>query len=294
MTGRSDGPAPAGTFATMSSQRVLVVSDSHLSARTPDAEANWTAVVEHVADTRPDLVLHLGDLALEGTHGDGDLQYARAQLDRLPVPWLAVPGNHDIGDNPTPVTPDDAVVDAVGVKRWIELIGSDRWSAEIGAWKLVAVNAQLFGSGLPAEADQWSWLQAELQHQSAEQPVAFIAHKPLIAKDDDELAAAPRYRFVPDEARRRLAGLLSQIRVGLVLSGHVHQYRRLDLDGVSHVWAPTTWAVLSDQSQTRYGEKRCGALSLELSDGGFELGLVEPKGIRQLTMGQNTPNPYSH
>lgn len=278
----------------MATSRVLVVSDTHLSPRTPDAVANWSAIVDHVAALRPDLVLHLGDLALDGPHGEGDLQYARAQLDRLPVPWLAVPGNHDIGDNPSPVTPPEAVVDPGGLRRWTDLIGNDRWSAECGDWRLIAVNAQLFGSGLPAEDDQWTWLEAELRQPSAEQPVAFITHKPLAAADDAELAAAPPYRFVPIEAQRRLARLLEQVQLGLVLSGHVHQYRVLRPDGIPHVWAPTTWAVLPDESQTRYGDKRCGAVALELEGPGLRHELVEPDGIRQLTMGRNTPNPYSH
>jgi 3',5'-cyclic AMP phosphodiesterase CpdA len=284
----------------MTTSKVLVVSDTHLSPRTPDAEANWSAIVDHVAETRPDLVLHLGDLALDGPHNEGDLPYARGQLDRLAVPWLAVPGNHDIGDNPTPVTPAASVVDAAGLGRWNDLIGKDRWSAEVGGWRIVAVNAQLFGSGLPAESDQWAWLQAEVEEHAGGPPVAFVTHKPLTAADDGELAAAPPYRFVPIEAQRRLAGLLDQVKLGLVLSGHVHQYRVLRPDGTPHVWAPTTWAVLSDESQTRYGDKRCGAVALELSPPGPEhqpgpqFELIEPEGIRQLTMGQNTPNPYSH
>jgi 3',5'-cyclic AMP phosphodiesterase CpdA len=277
----------------MTASRVLVVSDTHLSPKTPDAGANWSAIVEHVAVTGPDLVLHLGDLALDGPHGDGDLEYARAQLDRLSVPWLALPGNHDIGDNPTPVTPTEAVVKADGLQRWIDLIGRDRWSVEIGGWRLVAVNAQLFGTGLPAEQDQWAWLEAELLEDAAGPPVAFLTHKPLQAADEAELAASPPYRFVPIETQRRLAGLLDQVRLGLVLSGHVHQYRVLLHQGIPHVWAPTTWAVLSDESQTRYGDKRCGAVALELGPD-LQYGLVEPPGVLQLTMGQNTPNPYSH
>lgn len=278
----------------MNPSRVLVVSDTHLSSRAPDAEANWSAVVDHVAETEPDLVLHLGDLALDGPHGDSDLQYARAQLERLPVRWLAVPGNHDIGDSPSPVTPAEAVVDAGSLGRWVDVIGPDRWSAEIGGWRLLAVNAQLFGSGLSAEDDQWAWLEAEVRQQPAAQPVAFITHKPLTAADDGELAAAPPYRFVAVEARRRLAGLLDQVQLGLVLSGHVHQYRVLGHHGTPHVWAPTTWAVLTDDAQTKYGDKRCGAVALQLGRPGLEYELVEPKGIRQLVMGHNTPNPYSH
>jgi len=57
-------------------------------------------VLGYVAGSLPDVVIHLGDLSLDGAHGPGHLAYGRQQLDRLPVPWRAVPGNHDIGDNP--------------------------------------------------------------------------------------------------------------------------------------------------------------------------------------------------
>jgi predicted phosphodiesterase len=50
----------------MSSVRVIVVSDSHLSNRTPEASANWDAVVDHVAAERPDLVVHAGDISVVG------------------------------------------------------------------------------------------------------------------------------------------------------------------------------------------------------------------------------------
>jgi 3',5'-cyclic AMP phosphodiesterase CpdA len=78
--------------------RVAVVSDTHLSGRAPDALHNWDAVVREIERTGPDLVVHLGDLTLDGTDNRQDLEDARAALDRLTVPWRAVPGNHDIGD----------------------------------------------------------------------------------------------------------------------------------------------------------------------------------------------------
>jgi 3',5'-cyclic AMP phosphodiesterase CpdA len=46
--------------------RVVLVSDSHLSASAPQAQANWDAVVSYVAAALPDLVIHLGDLSLDG------------------------------------------------------------------------------------------------------------------------------------------------------------------------------------------------------------------------------------
>jgi len=91
--------------------RVTVVSDIHLSAAAPVAQANWEAVVRHIAADAPDIVLHLGDLTRDGANGRRDLDHGRRQLDRLPVPWHAVPGNHDVGDNPSVDTPAAAAAD---------------------------------------------------------------------------------------------------------------------------------------------------------------------------------------
>jgi 3',5'-cyclic AMP phosphodiesterase CpdA len=128
-------------------------------ARRPEACENWDAVVRHVADSQPDLVLHLGDLALDGT-GD-DLAAARLPSTGSPVPWWAVPGNHDIGDNPWDGLPAGITVEAVRRERWLDAIGPDRSSVTLDGWRLVAVDAQLFGSGLEAETQQWSWLEEQ-------------------------------------------------------------------------------------------------------------------------------------
>jgi 3',5'-cyclic AMP phosphodiesterase CpdA len=57
-----------------------------------------------VAEHAPDVVVHVGDPCLDGTHHPEDLDFAREQLDRLPAPWVSIPGNHDIGDNPGPAS----------------------------------------------------------------------------------------------------------------------------------------------------------------------------------------------
>ena len=173
-------------------------------------------------------MLHLGDLALDGT-GD-DLAAARLQLDRLAAPWRAVPGNHDIGDNPWDGSPEGIAVDADRRQRWLDAIGPDWWSVTLGDWRLVAVDAQLFGSGLEAEAQQWSWLEEQFasaaQGRSRSSPTSRSPRRPA------KLAASPVYRFVPERRGARLTELTAAGAVDVVLSGHVHQYRVLDADGV--------------------------------------------------------------
>ena len=81
--------------------------------------------------------------------------------------------------------------------------------------------------------------------------------------------------------------------LGLVISGHVHQYRMLRLGGADHLWVPTTWAVLPDRVQPSFGKKRCGIVVLELGPGGAsEHELVAPPGISQLTLLEDLPDPY--
>jgi 3',5'-cyclic AMP phosphodiesterase CpdA len=256
--------------------------------------ANWDAVVRYVDDTRPDLVVHVGDLTLNGAHDPVDLDDARASLDRLRVPWLAVPGNHDIGDNPWSGRPEDDAVTPERLGRWLEVIGPDRWSSDVGTWTVLAINAQLLGSDLDAEVMQWQWLDGQLRTLAPDRTVVFVLHKPVLASDA-EMAAAPPYRFVLPEARSRLTALVHQQCVPLVLSGHVHQFRALRLDGRQHVWAPTTWAVLPEEVQPTFGAKRCGILSIELPpDGEAGVTLVEPTDLTQLTLTRDIADPYQY
>src|SRR6476661_9563599 len=85
--------------------RVILVSDTHLSPAAPEAAANWDAVLRYVGANAPDVVIHLGDLTLDGAHNVGDLHYGRRQLDRLPVPW-SWPAHRPTGScRRQPVTP---------------------------------------------------------------------------------------------------------------------------------------------------------------------------------------------
>ncbi len=179
---------------------------------------------------------------------------------------------------------------------WTRAVGPLWWAQELEGWLLVGVNAELFGSGLPAEEEQWGWLDEVMATVTGRpRPLVFVSHKPIDATDT-ELAGAPAVRFVPSPARDRLRALLAGIpRHPLVLSGHVHQYRALELDGTAHVWAPTTWAALPDSWQATIGTKRCGILQLGLSEtGAADHRLVAPEGLRQLVVGEDTPLYYAH
>jgi 3',5'-cyclic AMP phosphodiesterase CpdA len=70
---------------------VAHVSDIHFGREVPEIV---TALLADLAAAAPDLVVISGDLTQFGSHGE--FAAARAFLDRIPAPYLVVPGNHDI------------------------------------------------------------------------------------------------------------------------------------------------------------------------------------------------------
>ncbi len=67
------------------------VTDPHFGRADPAAVAALTAAIRAL---RPDVVLAGGDLTQRARRGQ--FREARAFLDGLGAPWLAVPGNHDV------------------------------------------------------------------------------------------------------------------------------------------------------------------------------------------------------
>ena len=266
--------------------RVVQVSDSHLSPHAPNSDRHWDAVVAHIDATRPDLVVHTGDISAFGADEAADLHHARRRLDELPVPWLAIPGNHDIGDvDPTPEPIDDT-----RRARYADAFGASRWTTEAGGWRLVGIDAQTLLSDLPAAADEWHWLEDAVR---ADGPVALFLHRPLRpwrADTPDE----PR-RYVSGDGRSRLAALLAAASVRLVATGHVHQWWQGELDGADHVWAPSTWALVPDRVQPVIGAKVVGLVEHELAPGGtVRSTFVRPDGVTDLRIGDDFPSPYDH
>jgi 3',5'-cyclic AMP phosphodiesterase CpdA len=264
--------------------RIAHVSDTHFAPDSPHADQHWAAVTAYVTATRPDLVVHTGDVTLDGHADPAQLAYARERLAALPVPWLVLPGNHDVGDAGDPRHPLDGDRRA----RWAEVFGTDRWSHRIGGWRLVGVDVQTLADHRPESAELADWLVSEL---SAPGPTALFLHRPLWpwGEADDE----PR-RYVGEPLRARLAGLLAR-GVRLVGSGHVHQFLTHDDDGVHHVWAPSTWALLPDHIQPVIGDKRTGLVEHVLAgDGTVTSTFVQPPGMADLVIGRDFPSPYDH
>lgn len=257
--------------------RVLQISDTHISRERPFFVPNVEAILGHVAATRPDLVVNTGDVALDGVARPDDLAFARELHDRLAVPYRAIPGNHDIGDNPYPGRAPKQPVTAATLAVWRALFGHDWWSLDIPGWRFVALNAQLLGTGLEDEDLQWRFLEAALADVGALR-VALWIHKPLFL-DAPEHDIEPLYRYLPREGRLRLCGMLDGVSTQLVACGHSHQHVARDHGVCRHVWAPSSAFILPDAIQSRVGDKTCAAILHEFDLQGVRSSLIRPDGI---------------
>jgi 3',5'-cyclic AMP phosphodiesterase CpdA len=197
----------------------------------------------------------------------------------LPVACRCLPGNHDVGDNPTQVGPrPQHPADEKYRQAYIAAFGDDRWTFEAAGWRFIGLNSLIMNSGLACEADQFDWLAAELASGNGT-PVALFLHKPMFlnSPDDPELEDSA-IRYVPFPARRQLTEMLRTANVRLVASGHVHQRRDFTYRGVRHVWAPSAGFIISDQRQERIGIKEVGLVEYRFQPDAFEVRHVKAPG----------------
>jgi 3',5'-cyclic AMP phosphodiesterase CpdA len=259
--------------------RLTQISDTHLARRLTTLTDNFHRVSEHIDATRPDLVVNSGDLAFDApTHRD-DLEFAKTLHAALPVPCRHLPGNHDIGDNPTAVgpAPPHPATEA-NLQTFRSVIGEDRWRFEEAGWCFIGLNSLVMNTGLESEAEQFDWLASRLAHVNGK-PVALFLHKPLYldAPGDPELAETA-IRYVPEPARRRLIDMLGKVDLRLVASGHVHQRRDFTYRHVRHIWAPSAGFVISDARQEVIGIKQTGLVEYRFAPDSFEVRHVKANG----------------
>jgi 3',5'-cyclic AMP phosphodiesterase CpdA len=258
--------------------QIALISDTHLAPGATAFRANCDAARAWITALAPDLTVHLGDITADAAKDPGHYAEAAEAFENWPTPLRFLPGNHDVGDNPT-TTPhgDDPLIDAGRLARYQAVFGPDRWTLRAEAWTLVGLNAQVFGWEGVEQDDQFDWLEDVLTR--VDGPLGLMLHKPLFR--DGAGDTEHHHRYVLQPARARLLDRLRGHDLRFVVSGHTHQTRRCHVDGVEHVWAPSTAFLIPDGLQERIGDKIQGAMLLTLSATGHRFTLAGPPGLTQ-------------
>jgi 3',5'-cyclic AMP phosphodiesterase CpdA len=259
--------------------RLTQISDTHLARRLPKLTDNFDRIRNYLDATRPDLVVNSGDLGFDAPSSPDDLAFARELHDALPLPCRYLPGNHDVGDNPTQAGPVPArPVNENDRKAFIAACGEDRWRFDAAGWCFIGLNSLVMNSGLLSETEQFDWLASELATAKGK-PIAVFLHKPLFLNtpEDPELESSA-IRYVPVPARRRLIDMLLTADVRLIASGHVHQRRDFTFGHVRHVWAPSTGFIIPNSLQEQIGTKEVGLVEYRFQPESFEVFHVKAPG----------------
>jgi 3',5'-cyclic AMP phosphodiesterase CpdA len=251
--------------------RIVILSDIHLSPTHGFFWENWCVAHEFADAAKADAVIVNGDLAINGPDSDAEIAFAATALGSLRTPVMALPGNHDVGDEP-PGQHSDQIIDEDRLTRWDRSFATDRWAMDAAGWRLVSVNAQLFGSGLAREHAQDHWLDEQLS--TAGRRTALFLHKPLFVESPTDDVARPAC-MVPS-ARARLLDKLNRSDVRLIVSGHLHQHRDRTFGDQRHLWVP---AVAFAAPWALGGDNRCGITVLDFSQDNVEVRIERPRGL---------------
>lgn len=223
----------------MTSIRILHISDTHLSPRTRHFRHNNDVMAGMLAEADHDLIIHTGDITLDGIRHEEDYVFCRDFFAGIGREIHFLPGNHDIGDNPRlsePAGAGGSAIDATRVERYERYHGAHWWSLDRGGWRLIGIDSLIVGSGLPREAEQYAWLAEQLASTGARH-IALFSHQPLFVDVPDPIELT--YWTVDPTGRENLRALMEDPRLRMIASGHLHQQRSRSHGSTRLEWCPS-------------------------------------------------------
>jgi len=178
--------------------------------------ANLEFAIATANRLKPAFVVVTGDLVNKSGDEAQVAEYLRVvkKLDPA-IPLYSMPGNHDVGNEPTP--------DLLAAYR--QLFGPDYYTFRLPGFVGIVLNSCLVHSpekALEEAARQEQWLRAELASARSGNPrhIVVFQHHPLFLKD----AAEPdSYDVIPLARRSLFLQMFRDAGVRHVFGGHYHQ-----------------------------------------------------------------------
>ncbi|MEZ5925277.1 MAG: metallophosphoesterase [Hyphomicrobiaceae bacterium] len=266
--------------------KVALVSDTHVnesedtsaSPYSANAEANPRAryVFSQINQSDPALVIHLGDMVNpvpELPSYPAAVANFHSLVAELRAPLHLMPGNHDIGDKPVSWMPA-GMVEKHSIAQYRAHFGADYHSFDHAGCHFVIINAPLINSGDPAEAEQRTWLQADLAAHTSSRTFMFT-HYPMYVSDSAEPES---YDNIDEPGRSWLLGLIAKYRPEAVFAAHVHNFWYDRIGPTEYYVVPSTCFVRHDYSEMyridggdqkgRNDSAKLGHLTLEIYERG--------------------------
>lgn len=177
--------------------------------------ANFEFFVASVNRLKPAFVVLTGDL-INLTHDPAQIaEFHRiaAKLDKS-IPLYNVPGNHDVGNEPTPAD----------IEKYKRDFGPDHYSFLADKIYGIVVDSSVLAhsKNCPAEAAaQEAWLRAELKKAQADssRQIVLFTHIPLFVAAGNE---DDQYFNFPKAEREKYLKLFRESHVRYIFSGHTH------------------------------------------------------------------------
>lgn len=239
--------------------KIIQITDTHFSPEKSHFNGNWAPLLTWIEDTRADLIIHTGDLTVDGADKPGDITFCMDLMRQTSIPMQILPGNHDVGHLPGSEQP----VNAERLARWRDFVGEDRWFEDTDGWRFIGLNSLLLGHENDEEEAQFEWLRETLEDRRSRR-IALFAHKPLFVDEPHE--GDTGYWSVRPAQRKRLYDLIAAHDVALFASGHLHWAWQGRFENTALTWGPSAAFILGQLVREMPGERLVGAVVHEFGD----------------------------
>jgi alkaline phosphatase D len=192
------------------------ISDTHVG-RKSDAEAFALAIqaIERTLPT-PAFVIITGDLT--EAFREAEVLYLKNLVDRFTLPVVLVPGNHDVGFDPTPAS----------IARWNQAFpdSATPFQRDFGPIRVIAMDSQLYNARranreVNAEGKrQWKALVKQVRAARKERRRTILAYHIPIVPNFFRQRVKANWRAAD---AKRMRALLASQHVEATLTGHIHR-----------------------------------------------------------------------
>ena len=270
----------------MNSWTFAYVADIHMGTPRsyrfqPAWNENWQSARQQIIELGPEFLIAGGDLTRDGATHRYELDQIKRDLDDLPFPFYAIPGNHETGNK---YLPESSVsINAEYVSLYRSVFGAGQWSFVHKDVRFSGFDSFLAGSGLKEEEEFWDWFEAQVTEPGAKYHIWFM-HAALFIEHlhepnwDIRTDRNAWYFGIDEPHRSRMMRVFKETSADLVITAHIHCRRRVVADGITFQYAP---AVAFPQWADRWadGDATLGFLHCEVTDARLNLNFIPLKSI---------------